>query len=163
MLLTHIAEKPILQVHFAEIAGVIVAKDPLDMSSRQNLSDDVEHRVIVERLANLVQFFKQLIQDAALYGVRRHKIENQAILSLAVSMDTTHSLLKPVGIPRNVVIEHYVAALQVDAFARCLGCDQNLDRSFTELLLCEEARALFVARSGAHPAVDEAHSKAPFD
>src|SRR5208282_6926782 len=49
VILTHIAEKTILEVHFAEVAGVIVAKDALDMGGGQNLTDDIEDGVVVER------------------------------------------------------------------------------------------------------------------
>ena len=50
------------------------------MSGGQNLADDVEHGVVVERLANLVELFQQLVQDAALDSIGRDEIENQAVV-----------------------------------------------------------------------------------
>ena len=76
-------------------------------------------------------------------------------------MYAAHPLLEPVGIPRNVVVEHHVAALKVNPFAGRLGCDKDLNRAFAELLLGVEARALFVAGTGTHPAMDETNLETP--
>ena len=37
------------------------------------------------------------------------------VLGLTDAMDAPHALLKPVGVPRDVVIDHEVAELEVDA------------------------------------------------
>jgi len=49
-------------------------------------------------------------------------------------MDAPHPLLKAVRIPRDVVVEHYVADLEVDPFPGCLGGDKDLDIPVAELL-----------------------------
>ena len=73
-----------------------------------------------------------------------------------------HALLQAVGVPRDVVVEQDVAALQVDALARGFGGHQHLDGAFAELLLGVQAGAGFVAASRLHAAVDAADGEAPF-
>src|SRR5690606_6990435 len=99
------------------------------------LSDDVEHRIVVQGVANLLKFFEQTTKDVALDGVRRDKVENEAVLPLAVPVNAPHPLFEAVGIPRNVVVEEDVAHLEVDALARRFSRDQNLDCAFPKLLL----------------------------
>ena len=62
-------------------------------------------------------------------------------------MDAAHPLLQPVRVPRDVVIEQDVAALEVDAFAGRLGGDQDLNRAVPELLLGVQPGTRFVARA----------------
>ena len=51
-------------------------------------------------------------------------------------MDATESLLKPVGIPGQVVVHHQVRALKVDALTSSIGGEQHLDfRVVQEALL----------------------------
>ena len=62
----------------------------------------------------------QALQDPALDSVGRDEVEDQAILELAIPMDTPHALLEAVRVPGDVVVEENVAALKVDALARSL-------------------------------------------
>jgi hypothetical protein len=62
-------------------------------------------------------------------------------------MDSSHSLLKPIGIPWDVIVEQDVTALEVDAFPGCFGRDKYLSRSFPELLFSVEPRPSLVTRS----------------
>ena len=146
MILAHVAEQSVFQIVGAEIARVIFAQDAFDVSGGENFADHVEDRVVVQRLANLVELFEQLVQDAAFHRVRGDKVEDQTVRGLAVAVDSAHPLLKAIGIPRNIVIEEDVAALKVDALAGGLGGDEYLDRAFAELLLGVKSRALFVTR-----------------
>ncbi len=59
-------------------------------------------------------------------------------------MDAAHPLFEPVRVPRNVVIEHDVAALKIDAFASRFGRHQHLDRAFAKLLLGIEPASLYI-------------------
>jgi len=81
--------------------------------------------------------------------------------ALAVAVDAAHPLFKAVRIPRNVVVEQNVAALQVDAFAGGLGRDEHLDRPVAELLLSVEPGTGLLPRARLHPTVNEADSEAP--
>ena len=161
LLLVDVAEQALLEVGVAELAGVVVAQHALDVGRRQDLADDVEDGVVVQRVADLLQLFEQPLQDAAFDGVGGHEVEDQAVLALAVAVDAAHPLLEAVRVPGDVVVEEDVADLEVDALARGLGGDQNLDLAFAELLLGVEARARLVARARLHAAVDAADAEAP--
>ena len=45
---------------------------------------------------------------------------------LANPVDAAEALLQPVRVPGQVVVDHQVGALQVDAFARGVGCQEHL-------------------------------------
>ncbi len=70
-------------------------------------------------------------------------------------MDAAEALLKARGIPRQVVVDHQPAELEVDAFAGGFGGDANLARG-AEVLL----GALPLV--GVHAAVDFGDGVAPF-
>ena len=131
------------------------------MGRGQDLADDVEDGVVVEGVADLLQLLVQPLQDAAFDGVGGHEVEDQAVLALAVAVDAAHPLLEAVRVPGDVVVEEDVADLEVDALARGLGGDQDLDLAFAELLLGVEAGARLVARARLHAAVDAADTEAP--
>ena len=86
--------------------------------------------------------------------------QNQTVQPLPVAMDAAHSLFQAIRVPRDVVVEQDVAALQVDALTGRFGGHQHLDRALAELLLGVEPGARFVARAGLHPAVNAADPEA---
>ena len=159
--LVHVAQQPLLQVGVAQLAGVVVAQHALHLRGRQHLAHHVEHRVVVEGIADLPELVQQPPQHAAFDGVGRHEVEDQAVAPLPVAVDAAHALLQPVRVPRDVVVEQDVAALQVDAFAGRLGGDQHLDLAVAEPLLGVQPRPRFVARARLHAAVDAARGEAP--
>ena len=62
------------------------------MRGRENLADNVEHRVIVKRVANLLKLFQQALKNAAFDRIGRNEIEDQAVEELAVTVDAAHAL-----------------------------------------------------------------------
>ena len=50
-----------------------------------------------------------------------------ADLGLADAVDAAEALFQAVGVPGQVVVDHQVGALEVDAFAGGVGGDQDLD------------------------------------
>src|SRR5438552_905561 len=138
---------------------VVVAQDSVDVRRGQDLTDDVEHGVIVKRVADLLEFLKESLKDLPLDRVRRDEVEDQAIAPLPISMDPTHPLFQPVRIPGNVVIEEDVANLKVDPFARSLGCHEDLDLALAKLLFGMQPGARLFAASWLHAAVDEADAE----
>jgi hypothetical protein len=61
-------------------------------------------------------------------------------LGLADSVDAAEALLDPLGIPRQVIGDHQMRALRVDAPARRVGGDQDqADRDAGEAHLCGAA------------------------
>ena len=92
--------------------------------------------LIVDEAQNLsFEALEELRQHPPLTGIRRHEIEDQAVFLLAVAMDTTHALFKPHRVPRDVVVHHQPAELQVDTLARRFGRHEDL-AGFAELAFC---------------------------
>ena len=140
---------------------VVVAQDTLDVRRRQDFANNVEHRVVIQRIANLLQLLMEALQHTALDGVGRHEIEDEAVLALSIAVDSPHPLLEPVRIPGNVVVEQDVAHLEVDALARRFSGDENLDLTFSKLLLSVKARAGLITGTRLHPTVNAADAEAP--
>ena len=131
------------------------------MGSRQNLADDIEHRVIIESVTNLLELFQQALQHAAFNRIGRDEIEDQTIEKLAVPVDAAHALLQPIGIPRDVVVKEDVAALEIDPLAGRFRGNENLNTAVFELLLGIEPAVRLFPRAGFHAAVNEADTKTP--
>ena len=133
--LVDILQESFFQVLVTQLAGIEVAQHAFHVSGWQHLPDHVEHRVIVERVADLLQLVQQPLQHPSLDRVGRHEVEDQTVQPLPVAMDAAHSLFQAIRIPRDVVVEQDVAALQVDALTGRFGSHQHLDRAVAELLL----------------------------
>src|SRR5579871_11805 len=111
------------------VVRVHVAQHSFQLISWEDLSEHVEHLASALGIEVILDFgdaFKQLLQYSAFAGVGGDEIENEAITILAVPVDAAHALLKPNRIPRDVVIDHQPAELQVDAFAGGLGGYEHL-------------------------------------
>jgi hypothetical protein len=89
------------------------------------LAEHVED-LAAQRLARLFELFQQLAVDVALAGLVGHQVPQVADLGLADAVDAAEALLEPVGVPRQVVVDHQVRALQVDALAGGVGGQQHL-------------------------------------
>jgi hypothetical protein len=60
-------------------------------------------------------------------------------------MDAPHPLFQPIRVPRDVVIEENIAALEVNAFASRLGGYEDLNCTLTELLFGVQPSAYIIA------------------
>jgi len=69
-----------------------------------------------------VQFFK----DSAFTGVRGDEVEDEAIEFLTIAMNAAHALLKADRVPRDVVIDHQPAELEVDSLTCSFCGDEHL-------------------------------------
>src|SRR5439155_7891372 len=121
---------------------------------REDFADDVEHGVIVQGIADELEFLQEFVKNAAFDSILRKEIEDEAILRLAVAMYAAHALFESVRVPRNIVVEQDMTALEVDAFARGFGRREDLRFQIPEVSLGPKARALFVPASGLHAAVN---------
>ena len=74
-------------------------------------------------LALLLDLGEQLEEDHALAGAVGDQVPQVADLGLADAVDAAESLLDPVRVPRQVVVDHQVRALQVEALAGGVGGD----------------------------------------
>src|SRR5439155_20902998 len=113
MIFLHVTKQALLQIGVADLARIIVAKDSLDLVRRKNLANDIEDRVAFECISNLLQLVEELLEDVPFDSVRRHEVEDQAVFCLEVAMDSSHSLLQSIWVPRDVIVEQNVAALEI--------------------------------------------------
>ena len=137
--------------------GLIAVADRLDQQLAQRpalelkLAEHVED-LAAERLARLLQLFQQPAIDVAFARLLGDQVPQVADLGLADAVDAAEPLLEAVGVPRQVVIDHQVGALEVDALARGVGGEQHLHlRVVLERLL--RLHPLLAA----HAAVDDDH------
>ena len=111
--------------------GLVAVADRLDEQLAQGaaleleLAEHVEH-LAAERLARLLQLFEELAIDIALAGLLGHQIPEVAHFGLADAVNAAEALLEAVRVPRQIVVDHQVRALEVDAFAGGIGGQQHL-------------------------------------
>ena len=141
----YILQETFLKIDIPERARVVVAQYALHVSGWQDLSDYVEHRIVVKSVADFLELDQKALKHSTFNSIGGNEVEDQAIVSLSVTMDTAHALFEPVRIPRDVIIEEYVAALQIDPLSSRLGCHQHLDGACAKLLLGVETAAWLVA------------------
>ena len=166
IVLPNVPQQPIFQVGVAELAGVVVPQDAIDVRGRQQLAHDIEDGVVLQCVADFLQLAQQLAENLPLDRVRGDEVENVAVFRLAVTVDAAHPLLKASRVPGQIVIEQDIAALQVDAFAGSLGGDEDLGatlaRAVAEFLLGAKPGAGLVPGAGLHAAVDALDGETPF-
>ena len=89
------------------------------------LAEHVED-LAAECLPGLFQLLEQPPVDVALAGLVGDQVPQVADLRLADAVDAAEALLQSVRVPGQVVVDHQVGALQVDAFAGGVGGQQHL-------------------------------------
>src|SRR5260221_4502151 len=82
LLLVDIAEEALFEVGIPEVSRVVVAQHTLDVGSGQDLSDDVEDCIVIQRVADLLELVEQPLKNMTLNCVGRNEIEDQAVLAL---------------------------------------------------------------------------------
>ena len=65
--------------------------------------------------------------DLAFAGILGDKVPQVADFGLADAVNAAEALFQAVGIPGQVVVDHQVGALKVDAFAGGVGGNQDFD------------------------------------
>ena len=86
----------------------------------------VIHAVVTKAFADDVHLFQQFGKNFAFPGVAGNHIEDHHVALLAVAVDTSHALLKAVGVPGNVPVDKQAAELEVDAFTCGVRGNQDL-------------------------------------
>ena len=86
-----------------------------------------------------------------------------ADLGLADPVNTTKTLFETIGVPREVIVDHQVGALEVDTFTRSICCEQyfdlwimaerllNLLSLFTAGAAVDDHNGFFTAQEGGNP------------
>ena len=77
--------------------------------------------------AFLVELFEQPVIDLAFARVLGDEVPQVADFGLADAVDAAEALFQAVRVPGQVVVDHQVGALQVDAFAGGVGGDEDFD------------------------------------
>ena len=90
-----------------------------------HLAEHVEN-FSAERSTRLIQLLKQGVKHFAFTRFRGDEIPEVADFRLADAVDAAKPLLDAVRIPRQIVVHHQVRALEIDAFARGVGGEENL-------------------------------------
>ena len=161
----HLLDDALLDEFFVDlVVRIHIANHFLQLIGGEHVAQDIEHlagALRVEVVFDGLDALKQFVEHAAFARVRRNKIENEAVLLLAVTVDAAHALFKPDRIPRNVVVDHQPAELKVDAFAGGLGRDEHLG-GLREIPLGEDAGAGRVAVANFHAAMNLRHGQSPF-
>ena len=137
--------------------GLVAVADRLDQQLAQRpaleleLAEHVED-LAAERLARLLELLQQRAIDVALAGLLGDQVPEVADLGLADAVDAAEALLEAVGVPGQVVVDHQVGALEVDAFAGGVGGEQHL-----HLGVVPERLLRLQPLLAAHAAVDDDH------
>ncbi len=116
--------------------GLLAVADRLDQEVAQRLlleqlAEDVVDPA-AERLARRFELLQEAGVDGALAGLVRDQVPEVADLGLADPVDAAEALLEAVGVPGQVVVDHQVGALEVDAFARGVVRDHDQDRGVVQ-------------------------------
>ena len=98
------------------------------------------------------ELLQQRAIDLALAGLLGDQVPEVADLGLADAVDAAEALLEAVRVPRQVVVDHQVGALQVDALAGGVGGQQHL-----HLGVVPERLLRLQPLLAAHAAVDDDH------
>ena len=118
-------------VHLGLHVGAFAVLDGVEQEVAQRrlgegFAEDVEDLAAVG-LAHLVELLQQSGEDLALAGVGGDEVPQAADLLLADAVDAAETLLDAVGVPRQVVVDHQVRGLKVEALAGGVGGEQDLD------------------------------------
>jgi len=109
--------------------GLIAVADGLQQQILQtgfleDFAQDVEHAP-VQGFALDFDLLQQPVVDVAFAGFLGDQVPQVTNFGLVDAMDAAEPLFQPVGVPGQVVVDHQVGALQVDAFARGVGSHQQ--------------------------------------
>ena len=133
--------------------GVLDQPLEVDAVEGEQVADDVVDAPLQRGLHRLqlgVQPFEQLPLDR----VGGAEVEDVAVVLLADPVHPAHPLLEPHRVPRQVVVDHQVAELEVDPLPGCFGGD-------ADLLVQAEVLLDLLAFRGRDAAVDRADRVAP--
>jgi hypothetical protein len=89
-----------------------------------HFAEHIEY-LAAERIARLRELLEQLAVDVALARLLGDEVPQMADLGLADAVNTPETLLEPIRVPGQIVVDHQVGALKVDALASRVGRQQH--------------------------------------
>ena len=134
--------------------GRAAVADGLDQQVAQalifegHLAENVKD-LAAKGVALFLQLFEEPLIDGAFAGFLRNQIPEMADLRLADTMDAAEALFEAVWIPWQVIIDHQMRALKVDAFTGGVGRNQ-----YAHVLILLEQGLNLAAIVAQHSAVD---------
>ena len=111
--------------------GLIAVPDGLDQQILQGPALENDLAEYVEDAAaqcptRFLELLEQPSVNVALARLLGHEVPQMADLRLTDAVDAAEPLLEAIGIPRQIVIDHQMRALEVDALPRRVGGEQHL-------------------------------------
>ena len=112
--------------------GVVAITDGFDeqVAERFVVEGDVAKHIkdlAIEGFALLLELFEETLEDETLARFVGNQVPKVADLGLPDAMDASKALFEAVGVPGEVVVDHQVGTLEVDAFAGGIGSDEDAD------------------------------------
>lgn len=93
----------------------------------EHFTQDIEHPASKVCSLNL-QLIKKTLENITFPCFQGDHIPQIASLCLTNSMNTAKSLLDPIRVPRQIVVDHQIGVLKVDTFASRVCRDQEANR-----------------------------------
>ena len=111
--------------------GPIAIADRLNEESSELRTAKGFTQYVKDRSAQGLPFGLQFPEKGEIHipfpGLLSHHVPEMTHLGLADTMDASETLLDAVGIPGEVIVDHQVCTLKVDAFPRCVCGHQDLN------------------------------------
>ena len=136
---------------------LVTVSDRLDQQIPQRFAlelkfaENVEY-LAAEGLAGLLQLFQKPVIYIPFAGLFGHQVPQMAHFGLADTVDTAETLFDAVGVPRQIVIDHQMGTLEIDALAGGVRGKQHL-----HLRVMLERFLRFHSIFAAHAAMDHDH------
>ena len=125
----------------------------LDRNVGKDAANTVINLVASKLFANLLQFIEKGFENTALSGSRCNEIQNDhRIMLLAVPMNTPHALFQAGRVPRNIVVDHDPAKLEVNTFCCRVSTYHEPRSAFAARL--PKTLDLLLTLGMMHPAMD---------
>ena len=105
------------------VANGLDQQIPQRLIVKGHVAEDIKD-LAAKRSPFFLQLVEKALEDHAFPGLLGNQVPEVTHFSLTDTMDTAKALFQAVGVPREVVIDHQMGALQVDTFAGCICRDQ---------------------------------------
>lgn len=115
--------EPLLYLRLLTVADGVDEELPQALAAKR-LAEHVED-LVAKSFALLLELLEQPLEHFAFAGVLGHEVPQVAHLGLADAVHAAEPLLDAVRVPRQVVVDHQVRPLQVDALAGGIGGNEH--------------------------------------
>jgi hypothetical protein len=99
---------------------------PQGFAGELYLAENIEH-LAAKGLACFLEFVEESAVNVTLTSLLGYQVPEMADLGLADAVNPSEPLLDTVGVPWQVVVDHEVSTLKVDALTGCIGRQEYLN------------------------------------